>query len=861
VNEGVDRPAIRTPDQRLRVFVSSTLAELADERRAVATTIAALGLTPVMFEAGARPHPPRDLYRAYLGQSDIFVGLYWQDYGRISPGMEISGLEEEFELSADLPRLLYAKMPAPDREPGLEHLISRIRRDASYRKFETTDELGRLVRDDLATLLSERFAAGRTVEAGHGSVRQPSRSLPAGTTSLVGRGRDIDEVASLIELPDVRLVTLTGPGGVGKTRLAVAVAERLRGRFGATVFVPLETIAEPEQVLAAIGRAVGADLQAAAPLPALVERLGDDAWLLVLDNLEQALEVAPRLDELLAHCPGVTILTTSRLVLELRAEREYVVPPLSLPVDPAAAVEQLSASPAVALFVDRAHAVRRDFALTERNAAAVAEICRRLDGLPLAIELAAARIRLLEPEEVLTRLASSLDVLGTGAVNLPERQRTLRATVEWSVGLLDDGERDLLETAAVFAGGWTVEAAAAVGELDRERALDLTEALARHSLISVEIGDEGPRPRMLDTIHAFLAERLAARPDAAQIRHRHAEYYRSLVEQADRPLRSSLHREWLERLETEAGNLAEAVRWYLNHDTRRLPRLFRGLILLWELRDRLVEARPWVKQVLPSADSMPPQTRAEILWIELFSANEGGDNAAALAAGGRLAPLLAEIDDPPLEGMAGLALAWILPIGDDYEGAARGALDSLELLRSQDEPYWAGVAGATLGLMEIAIGRYDDARRHLLECRELAERFDYDWLASVSGTQLATISLTRGELDEARALLDEALSLSPTVHSMRNLSLILVAFARLALATRDPERAARLLGAATGLRDRTGFSPWPMLRRGERELRAEIRAALGRDRLEEALATGSRLNQREAINTARELAVAGAAAS
>ena len=469
------------------MFVSSTLVELADERQAVAAAISGVGLTSVMFEQGARPHPPRDLYRAYLSQSDIFVGLYWQSYGRIPPGMEITGLEEEFELSDGLPRLLYVKVPAPDREPRLEQLISRIGEESSYRKFESSDELERLVRADLATLLSERFAAGRATAAGPGRRAGALRSLPAGTTSLVGRERDVEEVARLIQSPDVRLVTLTGPGGVGKSRLAVAVGERLGDRFDAgSVLVPLETTVEPERVLAAIGRAVGADLGTPVPLHAVVERLGDDAWLLILDNLEQALDVAPDLDELLARCPGVAILVTSRMVLRLRAEREYVVRPLSLPDDPALSIEELAATPAVALFVDRARAVRYDFSLTEGNAAAVAEICRRLEGLPLAIELAAARIRLLEPEELLARLATSLDVLGAGSVDLPERQRTLRATVEWSVALLDEDERNLLETAAVFVDGWTIDAAAAVADLDQERTLELTEAVARHSLISLE---------------------------------------------------------------------------------------------------------------------------------------------------------------------------------------------------------------------------------------------------------------------------------------------------------------------------------------------------------------------------------------
>jgi predicted ATPase len=846
-------PTIRTPDQRLRVFVSSTLVELADERRAAAAAISALGLTPVMFELGARPHPPRDLYQAYLSQSDIFVGLYWQSYGQIPPGLEVSGLEEEFELSRGLPRLLYVKEPAPERDPGLGHLMGRIREQASYRRFETADELERLLRDDLATVLSERFAAGG------GAGRRRPRALPVGSTSLIGREPDIEAVAGIVESAGARLVTLTGPGGVGKTRLAMAVGERLSDRFAdGAAFVALEAVNEPAMVLAAIGRAVGANMRTTSPLQALQERLGDGAWLLILDNLEQALDVAPDLAELLASCPGVVLLATSRLVLRLRAEREYVVRPLALPDDGVLPVGELASTPAVTLFVDRARAVRFAFALTEDNAAAVAEICRRLEGLPLAIELAAARIRLLEPDELLARLATSLDALGTGSVDLPERQRTLRATVQWSVDLLEDGERDLLETAAVFVDGWTISAAAAVADLDPDLTLERTETLARSSLISLDVENGGPRPRMLDTICTFLAERLAARPDVAAIRQRHAQYYRLLAEQADRPLRSTGHREWLERLETEAGNLGAAVRWYLAHDPGRLPHLFRSLALFWELGDRFGETRRWIEQALVDVDSLPVQAQAELLWIYLFTTNEMGDNAAAQAAGRRLAPLLEQIDDPHLAGVARLGLAWISPISDDYEGALRGARDALELLSGNDEPYWAGVAGATLAGMEIATGRDEDARRHLLDCRELADRLGYDWLSAWSRAQLASLDVAGGQLDDARALLTEALRLSLTTHDSRNVSLVLVEFARLALAIGDPERAARLTAAADGLRERTALRPWPMLRQGESDLRAQIGEALGPRRSDEAFAAGARLSQREAITVAQELDPAAA---
>ena len=210
-----------------------------------------------MFEAGARPHPPREVYQAYLAQSDVFIGIYWQRYGQVNAGMEVSGLEEEFLLSGTegLPQLLYVKTPAPDREPRLAELLARIREEASYQRFSTPAELDRLVRDDLAVLLSERFAARSAASAAPSSPGP--RQLPVGTTSLVGREQAIDEVAGLLGQPEVRLVTLTGPGGVGKTRLALAVGERLRDRFDGVVFVPLETATRREQVLAGIARAVG----------------------------------------------------------------------------------------------------------------------------------------------------------------------------------------------------------------------------------------------------------------------------------------------------------------------------------------------------------------------------------------------------------------------------------------------------------------------------------------------------------------------------------------------------------------------------------------------------------------------------
>jgi predicted ATPase len=833
------------------VFVSSTLGELADERHAVARAISALRLTPVMFEQGARPHPPRDVYRAYLAQSDVFIGLYWQRYGQSPAGADVSGLEEEFDLSAKLPRLLYIKEPASAREPRLAVMLARINDEASasYRYFRTSAELGRLVRDDLAALLSERFAAADP------SVRPASgrshglRPLPASTTSLVGREQAISDVSGLLARPGVRLATLTGPGGVGKTRLAVAVGERLRLSFGGnTAFIPLAAVTDPGLVLPVIGGAVGAD-QAGSPLEAVAERLGDERWLLILDNLEQVVGAAADLGQLLARCPGVVILATSRTVLGLRAEREYPVPPLPISPeagDSAVPSDELMASPAVALFVDRAQAVRPDFALTQGNAAAVVEICRRLEGLPLAIELAAARTRLLDPSALLARLAASLDVLSTSAVDLPERQQTLRATVDWSVSLLDDAERSLLEVASVFEHSWTIEAAAQVADLKEDTVLELSEALAQHSLISVDSG-LGARSRMLDTIRAFVVEKLAARPDAAQIRHRHADYYRALAEQADPALRGPGHGQWLERLDADVGNLAAAVRWYLSHDRGPLPHLLRVLWPFWFLRDHMNEARTWIDQLLPTAGSLDAPARAELLCTAAVIALEIGDDSTALAARQRLAAMQEEIGDPLIHAIAQLVIAWASPITGDFDSALLPASIALDELRSQGEPLWTALAAGSLAWQEASDGRTDDALRHLREVRDLGDELDSAWLAAWSRVQMGTLAITQGQLDQARMMLHDALALSVEAHSTNNTTLCLIAFAHLAIAEGGPECAALLVGAAEGLRRRVGLRAWPMLRQGEDDLIGQIRQALGPDRFREMTQAGSRLNRQETV--------------
>ncbi|MGH9270411.1 MAG: ATP-binding protein, partial [Ilumatobacteraceae bacterium] len=710
--------SIRTPDQRLRVFVSSTLAELALERAAVARAISALRLTPVMFELGARPHPPRELYRAYLAQSDVFVGLYWQRYGWVGPGMDISGLEDELRLSAAIPRLLYLKSPAPEREPRLAEMIADLQSEgaASYRSFRSARELGRLVRDDLALLLSERFmtpvTAASPLAAPAAAVVRRRRSLPTPATPLIGREDDVAALLSLLESPDSRLVTLTGPGGIGKTRLAIAVGAALDGTSRRTEFVSLASTTDPTQVLPRVAAAVGAPIEGTRPaLDTLIEHFAQGApTLLVLDNLEQVTGAATELDQLLAASPEVTVLATSRTVLRLSAEREYPVGALTVPASTERPlVEDIASLPAVRLFVERAQAVGHDFMLDETNAAAVSEICRRLDGLPLAIELAAARTRVLSPAALLARLEHVLDALGTGPVDLPERQRTLRATVEWSFGLLDDRECELVEALSVFADGWTIDSAACVVGRAEDETLNLLDALTGHSLISVVDDDGDPRFRMLVTVRELAAERLAAGDAGAIVARRHAHYYAELVNDLTWPAERQV--EWADRLGVEEENLRIAIRWFFAHDITPLPHVFRMLWPFWQLRERVTEGRTWIDALRPQADSLDEHARAEVLFTWAVTAVEVGDDASALAAIDAIEHFDGMIDEPLLQSALQLAVAWTLPLRDDFDGALEAASNALDGFRRCNEPF-LGYAELTVGMLEMTLGGANSARPH-----------------------------------------------------------------------------------------------------------------------------------------------------
>jgi predicted ATPase len=853
---------IRTPDQRLRVFVSSTLRELAPERGAVREAVERLRLAPVMFELGARPHPPRDLYRSYLAQSHVFVGVYWQSYGWVAPEEEVSGLEDEYRLSGSLPKLIYVKSPAPEREGRLKEMLSRIRDDdrASYKYFSTPEELKRLVENDLSLLLSERFEA--TLPRGGVSEKASGAGiLPVPPTPLVGREREAEEVADLVLEGGTRLVTLTGPGGVGKSRLALEVASRLAPDFeGGARFVELAPVTDPERVAATISRALGLRESGNRP-PAedLKTYLRDRRLLLVLDNFEQVTEAAPLLADLLAAAPGVEALVTSRTALRLSGERGFAVPPLSLPED-GLGVGDAHRYGAVRLFVERARAVAPGFELTEENAPAVAEICHRLDGLPLAIELAAARVRLLPPNALLARLGSRLGLLTGGARDLPERQRTLRNTMAWSHGLLGEGEKDLFARLGVFTGGFDLEAAEAVfgpgGGFPEDPAgsadvLEVLGSLVDGSLVRQEESDGEPRFSMLETIKEYALERLRESPHWREAHDRHAEHYLSFALTAEPQLRGPGQLGWLGRLEREADNLRAALSRLLATDrVESAGELAWALWLFWWFHGHVEEGGRWMEEVLSRSAGLAPLPRAWALAGAGAMAFARGDYPRAEDLFGRSLVLFRKEDHKP-----GIARALIVPgqratfAGDLARG--RELLgESLSLYRELGDDWNAALLLNFLGQADLVAGDVDAAATSFAEGLRVSRLVGDRLPIRVSLFNLALTRQASGDPAGATSLLEEGLTLSAEAGDHASAAYFLEALAGL---VDDPARAGRLFGAAEALLDAQGGAPVYAYAPDRSRRDAAVAAARSRTdaaTFEEAWAEGRRMGLRRSVEYA-----------
>ena len=873
---------IRTPDQRVRVFVSSALQELAAERRAVRDAVRRLRLVPVMFELGARPYPPQPVYRAYLAQSQVFVGIYWRSYGWVAPGEEVSGLEDEYRLSAGLPRLIYVKSPAPDREPRLAELLARIRDEGgvSYQHFSGPAELQRLVQDDLALLLSERFEMARSGEPTAGDAALAG-VVPVPVTPLVGREQEAAAVEDLVARGGARLVTLTGPGGVGKSRLAVEAARRLGPGFrdGAR-FVELASVPEADLVAPAIAAGLGLTSSAGRLISDLRSYLRTRRLLLVLDNFEHVIGAAPLLAELLGAAPGVVVLVTSRVVLRLRGEHEFPVPALPVPAAEAGqdAID-LQDYASVSLFVQRAHAAAPGFELTGGNAEAVAEICRRLDGLPLAIELAAARVRLLSPLALLSRLGHRFSVLTGGARDLPERQRTLRNTLDWSFGLLSAGEQEMLARLGVFAGPFGLPAAEAVcGEVgdaapDPGRAgqvMDTLGALVDSSLVRAEARRGESRFGLLETVREYALERLADGGGWAEAHDRHAAYFLALAEPAEAELQGQGQLAWLDRLESEHDNLRAAMSWLVDYGAlEQAIRLLSVTWRFWWLHGRAAEFARLGDQIVASSEHLPPYQRALALTGTGFMLFANGDQARAQEFFEQSLPLYR-----PVRGKLGVVLtAAVLgmlghleALRGDYSRAGE-LLDQGQALLGElgDDDFagymrvqyllFTGMVDNFLGQVRLSQGDHDGAARLFTDGLTTARRVQDRILVLASLYDLALGSHAQGDLAGAAGYLKEGLALAAEAGDETSAAYYLEGLAAVAGQQGDAQRAVRLLAAGRSLLEARG-SGWlpafvPRVSHDEAVL-AALRTRMGDAAFEEAQMWGGSAGSRRAIEYALE---------
>jgi predicted ATPase/DNA-binding XRE family transcriptional regulator len=672
---------------------------------------------------------------------------------------------------------------------------------------------------------------------------QPGANLPLPLTSFVGRKREQSDVATLLGRADVRLLTITGPGGVGKTRLAISVAHQLLTEYPDGVrFIDLVPVQEPNHVLPAIAAALGVrDTGTQSIRGALTAQLRGLTQLLVLDNMEHVVRSAGEVAELLNACPKLAVLATSRSSLHVQGEWEYPLSPLALPeTEDNVDLQALSEVEAVALFGERARLVKPDFRVTADNAPSIIAICRRLDGLPLAIELAAARIRVLPPESLLERLERRLPLLVSKDLDMPERHRTLRATIQWSYDLLPDAEQRLYRALSVFHGGWTLEAAESIVDGDEFDVISALERLIDQSFVRVHEQSDGPtRYSMLETIREFGSGQLHNMGEAEVVRNRHARYVLTLLEQAEQHFRGAEEPNWMARLEAEHANLRAALQW-----TAETAKRGETQALIWSLR--LAGAAWWFWYVRGHLREARDQLNAVVqLFRDHRELDPGIDDSSDVALAyakclfgeGCFAFWTADVEqfDPPLHechaiyrrfGARRELVTWQLFVG--YGAQHTGKFDVAEPLleeaikssRELDDRGSVALGLLGLGEMRLRQQRYGEAADYISESLALSESVNDSRGMAAARATLGAVRLGQGDYATARTLLTESLETRAAIGDKGGIAWCLERFAKLALVDNpvsdaSPMRAARLLGAVKALRDAMGSPADPRVGPGD----------------------------------------------
>lgn len=691
---------------------------------------------------------------------------------------------------------------------------------------------------------TELLDVKRERESAVGKSNRRLIDIPTPRTSLIGREQEVRKAAEFLLDPHIRLVTLTGPGGAGKTRLAIAAAATVALEFpGGVRFVGLASVTQPDLVATALTKSLDLQQVANRTLPQLVADYLEESgpFLFVLDNFEQVLPAGRVVAEILASCPALKVLVTSRECLRIYGEQEFPVAPLA-------------EDSAIQLFVQRAAAVRPTFALNPENSDAIREICRRLDGLPLAIELAAARTKLLSPSAILERLQSRLQLLTGGPLDLPTRQQTLRNTIDWSHGLLNEAEQKLFRRFAVFIGGGTLEAAEAICNTGRDLGIDLFDGLS--SLVDKNLLQHAERPgsdarfTMLETIREYALERLAGSGEESATRRAHAAYCLVLAEEGNPELSSAERTLWLSRCDLEIDNFRSALDWlFANRDLDWALRLCIALFRFWDMREHLIEGRAWLETMLRLAGSEYPKERAKLciflgalstthgdfpaaegfldqslqLYEQLqdhwgiaaslnalgVSARDRGDYVAAQNLFERSLACWRTLPDRLATARCLHNLANVAKIRGDYPRAQIALAEATEIFQEVGDPSGAAWSMNQQGDIEREQGNLDLARdfyqRALKAFRAAADR----WGSARSLADLGYVCCQQKNYEAAHAAYRQALELFSQLGHKRGMARALEGFACLAAAQSDPARALTLAAAATHLRQQIS-APLPL---------------------------------------------------
>jgi predicted ATPase/DNA-binding NarL/FixJ family response regulator len=705
-----------------------------------------------------------------------------------------------------------------------------------------------------------RVVGSAEAKPGPRTLERPRHNLPLELSSFVGRGKELAEVKQL--LGNTRLLTLTGPGGCGKTRLALAAASELVEGFEDGVWmVDLASLSDRALVPQTIASTLGVREQPGRLLTeTLSEYLASKKVLLVLDNCEHLIDACAELaEEMLHSCPELRVLATSREALGITGEVAWLVPSLSLPdLRRLPDIESLLRYEAARLFVERTVAVKQSFALTERNAASVAQICYRLDGIPLAIELAAARAKVLSVEQIADRLEDSFGLLSAGGRTAMPRHRTLNATMDWSHDLLSREEQVLFRRLSVFAGGFSLEAAESVcvGEdLERAEVLELLSRLVDKSLVLVAEQDGEVRYRLLETVRQYAREKLSETGEAEEVQGRHAGYYLALAEEAEPELKGEGQVAWLERLEQEHDNLRAAMRWLLGRgESEEAARLGWALWLFWGIRGHFAEGRRSMQQTLwaKGGAAMPATARAKALYVEGMMANYQGDHRSAELLLEESLGLFRELEDK-LGTAYALSNAGFAALGQgQHQRAITLTEEAVDLFLEEGEKWGAAIE---LGFLAVAWRNQGDhgraktlAERGLALSRQVGER----QAISTAIYTLATLAQAECDYEGARDLFEEGLTVSAELGNETDVAHYLEGLAAVAAAEGRIIRAARLWGAEEALLEKieAGVHTYVPDRSLHQSQVTTVRARLGEEAFAAAWAEGRAMSPEQAVEHA-----------